>query len=664
MRKQLYSILAASMIFAGGCATPGKDSFDLARELERQNRLEDALPMYEDAFTKEGGNSEYRVALNSIRSRLAQQAMVSAREQLAITPQKYENLRTAQGFVDKALKIDSTNSEAAGMSESLKTQMGVMAKKAEDSYSAAQKAIEAKDWTLALNSLKDIRAYYPNYLDLGMKITATENNAVSYYLKEADRYRANDDVDSLITSLDAALGIQPANKQIAAVLNETKQKNTTAVNLEKAEKFATDAKWDRVQFYLKRAQKLGPNAGESDRIKKMYSDGGMKLLEQAGKDLQKKAIYSAYVDTMRAFEFTPAAFKTPEADELRNQIISQLLTKGEELDAAGYSGYALYLAECAYQLSGSQKEIYKTIQTLKDKVRQRVIKKIAIMDFNPPTNSLDAGRLVTDSLLSHMTKNASGDVKILARDVLGALIKEIELGQAGMYDIETAKKSGKLKGTDYFIFGSLLQYTVENNKEEGQKTVIAVVGKEKEPNPQYMAWLGANPKASEDERRNAPPAFIEKDKTETIRYKVATHRKTANVTISFRVVDVESGEVVITKTLKSKKEAVGNYSEGVDIAGIAYQRIELPPDSELLERAVDEAITDLGHHVLSRFQNLQESYLNAAETLKKKGETEPVAEKYMAAVVTEEVKNIKSPVTENARRELDRLLKQAENYSL
>ncbi|MBI5484122.1 MAG: hypothetical protein HY888_06640, partial [Deltaproteobacteria bacterium] len=68
--------------------------------------------------------------------------------------------------------------------------------------------------------------------------------------------------------------------------------------------------------------------------------------------------------------------------------------------------------------------------------------------------------------------------------------------------------------------------------------------------------------------------------------------------------------------------------------------------------------------VLSRFQNLQEKYLNDAEILKKRGETEPVAEKYMDAVMAEEVKNIKSPVTETARRELDRLLKQAENYPI
>ena len=76
MRRQIYSILGVAVLFAGGCATPGKDSFDLARELERQNRFEDALPMYEDAYSKESGNPEYRTALNGIRTRLAQQSIV------------------------------------------------------------------------------------------------------------------------------------------------------------------------------------------------------------------------------------------------------------------------------------------------------------------------------------------------------------------------------------------------------------------------------------------------------------------------------------------------------------------------------------------------------------------------------------------------------------
>lgn len=663
LRRDLLGV-GMAMFLVAGCVSAGRDSFDIARQLEQQKRLEDALPMYEEAFSKDTANPEYRSALAGIRSRLAQQILSNAREQLAVTPLKYDNLRNAQGYLDKALKVDPENVEARSLADTLKGQMDVMVKRAETSYSAAMKALEAKNWLEALEKLKEIRLYYPGYLDLAIKIATTENGAISFFLKEADKYKASDDVDALVRSLESALAVQPGNQQIASALKDVKAKNTAAVNIEKAERFAGENKWDRVRLYLKRAQGLNPGAGEKERINKLYTDGGVKLMQIAAADLDKKAIYSAYIDSMIAFDFNPAAFKGSGADALRSRLVGQLTAKADELDGAGYIGLALYWTECAYKVSGSQKELYQKIQGLKDKVRQRVIKKIAIMDFNPPTNNPDAARLVTDSLLSYMTRNASGDVKILARDVLGALIKEIEMGQAGLYDIESAKKSGKLKGTDVFIFGSLLQYAVEKNVEEGQKMVIAKVGIDREPNPQYNNWMIANPRPSDEDRRNAPPAFIEKDKTETIRYKVATHRKTANVTISFRVVDVESGEVVITKTLKSKKEATGTYSEGVDIAGIPYQKLNLPQDTDLLEKAVDEAISDLGHQVLSRFQNLQETYLNTAEVLKKKGEIEPVAEKYMDAVVTEEVKNIKSPVTENARQGLDLLLKQVENYPI
>ena len=652
------------MCMIAGCAAPGKDSFGTAKLLEDQKRYEDAFSVYEEALAKEPDNHEYRTALNRVRSHLAHQIVENAKEQINVSPLKYNNLNNAQGYVDKALKIDPDNAEAKSFASSLKGQMEAMVKKAETSYAAGMKALEAKDWLAALDRFREIRVYYPNYLDIPIKVSATENSAVAFYLKEADRHKDADDIDALVKNLSLANAIQPGNQQIVAALKDAREGNTASAALDKAEKFVAENKWDSVKQYIKRARSLNPTKEENERINKVYAEGGAKLIARVTEDLEKNALYSAYINLMVSHDFNPKVFKDPDTDELRNQLVSEMTTKADELEEAGFIGLALYWSECAIKVSGPNKELFQKIQGLKDRMRQRVVKKIAIMDFNPPTSNPDAGRLVTDNLLSYMTRNASSDVKILARDNLGALIKEIEFGQAGLYDIESAKKSGKLKGTDIFIFGSLLQYNVELNKEEGQKTVIAKVGVDRDPNPQYMAWLNANPRASEEERRYAPPPFIEKDKTETIRYKVGTHRKTANVSISFRVIDVESGEVVITKTLKSKKEAVGNYSEGVDIAGIPYQKMELASDTELLEKAVDEAIADLGRQVLSRFQNLQESYLNDAEKLKKRGEIEPVAEKYMDAVITEEVKNIKSPVTENAKRELDLLLKQAENYPI
>ncbi len=660
MSARILVCACISMFLFAGCATPGKDSFGTARELEKQQRYEDALSVYEEAVAMEPGNAEYRAALNSIRSLLASQILENAKKQINITPLKYDNLSNGQGFVDKALKIDPANIEAQKMADSLKNMMETMVKKAESSYSAGMKALDAKDWLMALDRFREIRVYYPGYLDISFKISSTENSAIAFYVKEAERQRADGDIEALIKTLNIVLAIQPANQQIAAALKDAKANNTAAAALDEADKYAATNRWDTVTRHIKRARALNPTKEENERINKTYAEVGAKMIAKVAEDIERGAFYSAYTNALVAFEFNPNLAKEAVFDELR----VKMTTKIDELEEAGFIGLALYWSECTLKVSGPNKDINQKIQSLKDRMRQRVTKKIAIMDFNTPANNPDAGRLVTDSLLSYMTRNTSSDVKILARDILGALIKEIEFGQAGLYDIESAKKSGKLKGTDIFIFGSLLQYNVELNKEEGQKMVVAKVGVERDPNPHYTAWAAANPRPSEEDRRFAPPPFNERDKTETIRYKVGSHRKTASVTISFRVVDVESGEVVITKTLKSKKEATGNYSEGVESAGIPYQKLELPSDTELLEKAVDEAIADLGHQVLSRFQNLQEKYLNDAEKLKKRGETEPVAEKYMDAIVTEEIKNIKSPVTDNARRELDLLLKQAEKYPM
>jgi tetratricopeptide (TPR) repeat protein len=657
-----YAVIALLILITAGCAGPGRESFETARKLDAQNRFEDALSMYEDAVSKEAGNAEYRSGLEKVRKQLASGYISAANRQLEKMPATYDLLRSAQSSIDKALRTDPESSEAKTASARIKSEMDRMVKKASDSYSQGTRALESRDWRTALERFREIRTYYPGYLDLPNKIAATESGAAAFYLKEAENARKEDNVEALVASLESALVFQPGNSQLASLLKETKEKNTASVNLAKASTLAAEGRWEKAGVYLKRASALNPTQAEKDRIASLYSTGGANLMDKAVAAIASRHIYTAYLNVMSAFEFSPSSFNTPKADAIRGNLITAIMAQVDPLDTAGHTGLALYWAECAYKVSGPNKDVQARVRGLKDKLKQRVVKKIAIMDFNPPGNNADAGRLVTDSLLSYMTRNAGGDVKILARDVLGALIKEIEMGQAGLYDIESAKKSGKLKGTDVFIFGSLLQYNVEKNVEEGQKTVIAKVGVDRQPNPEYTVWANANPNAAAGARGNAPPAFIERDRTETIRYKVAAHRKTAFVTISFRGIDVESGEVVITKTLKSRKEATGTYSEGVDVAGIPYQKLELPSDNDLLEKAVEEAISDLGQQVLSRFQNLQESYLNSAEMLKKRGDNDAALEKYMDAVMTEEVKNIKSPVSEAARKGIDRLLKQSENH--
>jgi curli biogenesis system outer membrane secretion channel CsgG len=299
------------------------------------------------------------------------------------------------------------------------------------------------------------------------------------------------------------------------------------------------------------------------------------------------------------------------------------------------------------------------VQAVKDKIRERVVRKIAIMDFTPPSGNADAGRIVTDSLLAYITAHAGSDVKILARDVLGAILKEIELGQAGLYDIESAKKAGKLKGTDVFIFGSVLNFNVEKNVSEGYKSENVVVGKRTIQNMAYQMWLmsikGKAP--TKEELMQAPPATIEEEIRETVKYKVGTEKKRSTVGVSFRVIDLEQGEVVITKTIRKSQEVKGDYSEGVAFANIQYKSLEILSNSELLEKVTQDVVAELSYEVMSRFQNLQTQYFNSAEGFKKKRDYERAIEKYMDAIHLEELKNISSPLSESARIEIEELLK-------
>lgn len=653
--KRILLVISLVVLLVG-CNNPGKDSFELGRQLERQGRVDEAITYYEDAITKEQDNQEYRTTLAQARSGASSRFVELGRKRLQGGAATYDLLRSAQLDVDKALKADPNNNEAKVLAASVKSQMDALLKQAEGLYAESNKAADLKDWPAAVNKLREIRNFYPGYLDLMIKLPQTESAALGYYLKEAERQRAEDDLDGMTSSLEQALAFQPGNQQIAALLKDAKAKNTAAAWFGKAEQSAKQQQWPKTAEYLHKAQALNPDKQLQAKMNDLKSLGAQRMLQQGMVQAGKKQLYSAYLSLQAGVRFSPGFMTDGEGVGLRRQLAGDMATRSHEFDVAGMPGNAYYWLELSIRLGGRDRESQQRLQALKDKLRQRVVKKIAVMDFTPPDKSVDAGRLVTDSLLSYMTKNSSSDVKILARDVLGAIIKEIEFGQAGLYDIETAKKSGKLKGTDIFIFGSVLQYNVEKSAEEGSKMVNVVVAKKQVNNPAYQSWLLTHPSPSEKEMAMAPPSLITEEIRETVKYKVGTQKKTASVALSFRVIDVESGEVVITTTIKSRKEAEGKYSEGVEFANIPYKPLEILSDAVLLEKAVDEAISELGHLVLVRFQNRQASYLQAAELLSKKGGGDQVVERYMDAIVAEEVKHVSSQVTVQAKRGIEQYL--------
>jgi tetratricopeptide (TPR) repeat protein len=657
MRKRNLTLLIVLSMVIYGCATPGGDSFKLGKDLAKNNRLEEAIAMYEDALAKDPKNAEYQDTLKKAKDTLSAKHQEKAKSLLANRPLTYDQARLSYQEAEKALRLTPESPDAANLAKQVQSELDRIGKMAETKYAEAIRAIEKNEWAEGVKKLREINALYPRYLDSASKLKQAESEGVSYYLKEAEKFKKEEDWEKVMKPLLSAREISPDRAEVNLGLQEARLKHQPDYYLQKADEYVTLKDWDMAVMFAGKAADMGLTAEGNKRVAVIRQQAAKSWVIQCGQKLNEKKLYTAYHDALKALRYDPSIKKEPGSAEVINQLLAAMAAKAAAYDTQGYLGNAFAWYEKLAKIDPNYQEVFFKTQAVRDKIRARVIRKIAIMDFTPPSGHPDAGRIITDSLLSYITAHAGSDVKILARDVLGAILKEIELGQAGLYDIESAKKAGKLQGTDVFIFGSVLNFNVEKNVSEGFKAENIVVGKRTVPNRAYELWLMmVRGKPSKEELMNAPPATIEEEIRETVKYKVGTAKKRATVGVSFRVIDLEQGEVVITKTIRKSHEATGDYSEGVAFANIQYKPLEIPADSEILEKVTQDVITELSYEVVSRFQNLQTQYFNAAEGLKKKREYEKAVEKYMDAMHLEELKNISSPLSENARIEIEQLL--------
>jgi tetratricopeptide (TPR) repeat protein len=659
MRKINLTLLIILSMVIFGCATPGMDSFKLGQELAKNNRLEEAIAMYEDALAKEPKNTEYQDILKKAKESLSAQHLAKARSILAKKPLTYDQVGLSYQEAEKALKLTPESRDAVNLVKQVQSEMDKMRKMAETMYADAIKAIEKNEWAEGVKKLRELNTFYARYLDAASKVKQAESDGVSYYLKEAEKFKKDEDWEKVMKALLSAREISPDRAEVNLGLQEARLKHQPDYYLRKAEEYSTLNNWDMAVAFARKATNMGLSAEGNKRAAMIRQQAAKSWVTQCGQKLNEKRLYLAYNDALKAMTYDSSIKNEPGASGVLSQLLAAMAAKAAAYDTQGYVGNAFAWYEKLMKIDQNYQDVFFKVQAVKDKIRERVVRKIAIMDFTPPSGNADAGRIVTDNLLAYITAHAGSDVKILARDVLGAILKEIELGQAGLYDIESAKKAGKLKGTDVFIFGSVLNFNVEKNVSEGSKSENVVVGKRTIQNMAYQMWLmsikGKAP--TKEELMQAPPATIEEEIRETVKYKVGTERKRSTVGVSFRVIDLEQGEVVITKTIRKSQEVKGDYSEGVAFANIQYKPLEILSDSELLEKVTQDVVAELSYEVMSRFQNLQTQYFNSAEGFKKKREYERAIEKYMDAMHLEELKNISSPLSESARIEIEELLK-------
>jgi curli biogenesis system outer membrane secretion channel CsgG len=299
---------------------------------------------------------------------------------------------------------------------------------------------------------------------------------------------------------------------------------------------------------------------------------------------------------------------------------------------------------------------------MEDNIRQRVQKSIAGFDFNSPSNNQDAGIIVANNLITYLFKSASGDIKILERENLKSILEEMKLGQIGVVSGNTAKQMGRVYGIDVAIMGSVLLFNVDSTSSEGTKSVRYQIGTEDIANIEYKNWIARHPNASPEQLKNAPPAYITRPKYDEKEYRVSRHKKVGFVQLSFRIVDVSTGENIQVKTIENKAVVEDETSAGIPEAKIKFDPLEIATDTELLQQMTEKVVAELGREALRPLQNLEQTYFKEGENLLRRRDNLNAVESFISAIFDEKMKRIQgSPLTSKAQEHLEDIFS---NYKL
>jgi curli biogenesis system outer membrane secretion channel CsgG len=320
-------------------------------------------------------------------------------------------------------------------------------------------------------------------------------------------------------------------------------------------------------------------------------------------------------------------------------------------------GNALVWYQKVESLNQNYPELYEKMRDVREeRIKRRIKKSIAVFDFTSPSNDKDAGRIAADKLVAYLYQKASLDLRIIERENLQNILREMQLGQSGLVDVKSAQTVGKMRGIDTFIMGNVLKYLSTRSDNSSMEQVKVLVDEEDVRNPEFSDWLIMHPRPTEEDMKTAPPRTIKKRNYQFISYKKGAVKVVALFDISYKLVDTATGENVFTNTIPGRLIKEDKYQDGVPVANIPYDPLEIQTESEVLGELTDQKISEMGQSVLKHFQSLEIEYYNQGQQHQKNRRFDMAIEKYVDAVYDEKLKGISTPVSQNALNSIDQLI--------
>jgi tetratricopeptide (TPR) repeat protein len=258
--------------------------YALAIQEYRQEHWTAALDSFNYLEATAGSYKDTARLINQIKAKIEEQKLQIKLDDLEVEVQtalSREDWYTALEKLEAILLVASDNSQAKAQLAQVKQQQILS-----ELYASAQTLLQAQDRNAARSKLLEITDIAANYKDTDLLLNIVESELAQEQkhrefqklYQQADEQIAREDWAGAITTLDAILKIDPAQKEAGDKLANVWQSQNWAAQYDTARKYYSAARWQQTIESLKQLQALaGKNYKDTDEL---LSTATAKLTEE------------------------------------------------------------------------------------------------------------------------------------------------------------------------------------------------------------------------------------------------------------------------------------------------------------------------------------------------------------------------------------------------
>jgi tetratricopeptide (TPR) repeat protein len=639
-----------------GCA--GMESYKVGEQLSKSNRWDEAIVYYEKAVQQNPANKKYQQKLSQARHEAANVHYKRARQQFS----SLSDLNLL--FLDQILReakrahtLDPKNAAISSFYNDLNTKRNDLLAEIKTLYTEAQSDLQKEDWMPAITKLRRINDIFPGYEDTGDKLATAEQEGAKFFYKQGLEFGKGEDWKQAARSFRTAMDINPDFLDVEKLYNSAKSKDNINYYINAGNKNLKEKKPIQALVLYERALEYQPdNRKLSEEIELIKKKLAKQAFDQAVQLTRRGKLYGACEKINLAGTYSSAIQEGTLYKELCNNLSDRLVARADRYSKRSMWGNALVWLQKVEEINPDYEALFYKILEVKDAITKRITKSIAVFDFGSPCNNKDAGKIVASKLITFLHTESSGDVRIIERESLQSILREMQLGQTGLVDVKTAR-AAKMKGIDTFILGNVLQYAVESKTHRSSKQVKVLVDTEMVANPDFQLWLIQHPRPTQQDLKYAPPRERPKKNYQLVSYNSGVTKISTLIEIAYRLVDTKTGENLSTDTMSGKLVKEDQYQDEVPMASIPYDSLDLPSEMEVMDELSNKKVSELGQSVLKHFQSLEVEYFNKAHTQLKRRRYEDAVERFMDALHDEKLKRISTPISQKSHEMIEKLIR-------